>query len=450
MTINSPKVAILSSMIDDCKAFSKIFKSINTVVDSYDSVDSFLISHLQRKYDLVIARATDSTYEGQFLFNRQELKSVRKAFIVSCNSELKSVATHESLGIIYSDLDLLSQVRHILSQFNQETSMKKQISQLESFHDKYRHRQEALVASLESERTKTLYGKDFFEVCDIINFNKEENSLESLVDNVFGTLEFVSGYTIFKLNQKTNKLSPLKHEGHKTIEVPEIWLGHIKLKGVNENGMNMVKNIVSNLVHNPVVTLELSENGVDTTGVIALEVDRDYLFNFNWQVIETLLSGIYSQIMKSQTDITSAAQSKGPFELLSNISDVTHGRNLISIDTSEITDLMELRSDFSFDWNTFWKDMKVYLSQITNIGNIYNISFESIVLDVENDFFDESYAAAQDLCKNLRLGKYFSGKDKSLILSMNLNVSEIPYSQYSMVTTSRKLKGRRSLQDNML
>ena len=94
--------------------------------------------------------------------------------------------------------------------------------------------------------------------------------------------------------------------------------------------------------------------------------------------------------------------------------------------------------------------MKVYLSQITSIGNIYNISFESIVLDVENDFFDESYAAAQDLCKNIRLGKYFSGKDKSLILSMQLNVSEIPYSGYSMVTTSRKLRGKRAFQDSTL
>lgn len=450
MTMNSPKVAILSSMIDDCKSFSKIFKSINTVVDSYDTVDSFLIAHLQKQYDLVIASANDATFEGQFLFNRSELKAVKRAFIVSTNSELKTVATNENIGIIYRDLDLLAQIRHVLNQYNQQTSLKKQLAQLESFHDKYRHRQEALVASLESERTKTLYGKDFFEVCDSINFNREENDLTSLITNVFEPLEFVSGYTIFELNQKTNKLSPLKHDGHKSIEVPEVWLGHIKLKGVNENGMNMVKNIVSNLVHNPVVTLELSENGVDTTSVVALEVDRDYLFNFNWQVIETLLSGIYSQIKNSLTHVSSIAQTKGPFELLSNISEVSHGRNLISIDTSEITDLMELRSDFSFDWNTFWKDMKVYLSQITSIGNIYNISFESIVLDVENDFFDESYAAAQDLCKNIRLGKYFSGKDKSLILSMQLNVSEIPYSGYSMVTTSRKLRGKRAFQDSTL
>lgn len=450
MTINSPKVAVVSSMIGDCKAFSKIFKNINTVIDSFDSVDLFLISHLQVKYDLVIIRAKDAIYEGEPLFNRYELKKTNRAFIVSNNNELKSVAKINSLGVIYPELDLLAQIRNILEQFNQRTSLNLQLTQLESFHDKYRHKQEALVASLESERTKTLYGKDFFEVCDIINFNQDESSFTELVTNLFEQLEFVNSYTLFELNSKINKLCPVNLDGLKNIKVPDIWLGHIKLKGVNENGMNMVKNIVSNLVSNPVVTLSLKANTTDTTAVIALEVDRDYLFNFNWQIIESLLSGIYAQNLSSQTHVSANAAAKGPYELLGNISQVTHGRNLISVDTSEITDLLELRADFEFDWETFWKDMKVYLSQITSINNIYNISFESIVLDVENDFFDESYAATQDLCKNVRLAKYFSGKDKSLLLSMSLNVSEIPYSQYSMVSAARKMKDKRLFQDSTI
>lgn len=450
MTINSPKVAVVSSMIDDCKSFSKIFKSINTIVDSYDNNDSFLISHLERSYDLVIMRAQNQLYEGRSLFERHELRNTKRAFIVSSSSELKSVAMVKSLGVIFSELDLLPQVRSILDQYNQSTSLERQLLQLENFHDKYRHKQEALVASLESERTKTLYGKDFFEVCDSINFNKDETSFQNLISNVFDQLQFVSSYTVFDLNEKINKLCPIKYEGHKTVNVPDIWLGHIKLKGVNEHGLNMVKNIVSNLVNNPVVTLSMSKNGTDITSVVALEVDRDYLFNFNWQVIESLLSGIYAQLSVNTESIIANAQAKGPFELLSQISEVTHGRNLINVDTSEISDLLELRSDFEFDWNSFWRDMKVYLSQITSINNIYNVSFESIVLDVENDFFDESFAAAKDLCRNIRLGKYFSGKDKSLILSMSLDVTEIPYSQYSMVTTTRKLRTKGAFQDSTI
>ncbi|WP_412471704.1 hypothetical protein [Halobacteriovorax sp. RT-1-4] len=450
MTMISPKVAILSSMIEDCKGFSKIFKNINILIDSFDDADSFLISHIQRQYDLVLVRAQDVDYEGQSLFDRPELKKVQRAFIVASNSDLKSVAKIESLGSIFTELDLLVQVRGVLDQYNRKTSLIRQVNQLETFHDKYRHKQEALVASLESERTKTLYGKDFFEVCDIINFNKDESDFKSLIANVFEPQEFVTSVTVFDLNSNTNKLCAVKYDGMKNINVPDIWLGHIKLRGVNENGMNMVKNIVSSLVHNPVVTLAMSANGVDITTVVALEVDRDYLFNFNWQVVESLLSGVYAQIVNASTHSAAVASAQGPFELLGQISQTTHGRNLIAVDTSEISDLLELRSDFDFDWETFWRDMKINLSQITNLSNIYNISFESIVLDVENDFFEESFAAAKDLCKNIRLAKYFSGKDKSLILSMSLNVFEVPYSQYSMVTTARKLKAKRSFQESTI
>jgi hypothetical protein len=432
-----PQVAILTSNFHKGNELGQIFKKLKIVPDTFDNTESFLISQIEEGYDFYILDISMALYEGMPLFERRELKKVKFAFMhnESQYSELNPTYNIDHLGYINNAQDMVGQVKNILSKYNRDIKVDRELEVLRDFHNDYKSKQEKLLSHNQALTEKVYYRDMLFEIIkDIQLVTNYENRFESIVAKSFDKKDVIEGYAYFEMNDDSSKLLPMRLEGEKKISAPALWLGSLATEEAEDQVIAVAQNILATLVNSPIIAIPLSYDGEDISGLLVLSVKEEVLFALDWEVVEITIRGVYAQAIRRAMPTMEVREiSRTPFDLMAKLSYSSENRNLVSIDLSDIFDFMQVRKEVEFNWSAFWQDFKYMLSQIVEESEVYNVSLDTVAYSIENKFYDEAFDATKDLCGKFSLSKYFIGVSRLDIQGLKIHVREVPYSEFGLI-----------------
>ncbi|EQC45561.1 hypothetical protein [Bacteriovorax sp. Seq25_V] len=435
-----PQVAILSTSLKTANDLGKVFKKLNIVPDCFQSTEDFLIAQIQAKFDFVIFDINSCIYEGAPIVFRKEMNATQFAFYYDEVSVSKIAPTYsiDHLGYVNASGDLSGQVKNILVRFNSTQKLLNEVEYYQAFKHDFAPKQEALLKSNESMKEKLFYRDEIFSILKDVSSNmKARLDFAEMIANVFDGRDYVKGYSHLELQEGGARLVATEINGRKRLNIPAIWLGK-KNTAIDEHAIELTQNITATLTKNPIITLTLSNDNQTIDSLLLLEIDDSTLFSFDWEIVESTISGAYAQSVRLEQKSVQNNDIKSTFELLEKLKDRSSNSHLLAFDLSDIFDFKELRKDVEFNWSLFWKDLRLNLATIISDGEIYTTSLEKVILVVDDFIFEEAFAAAKEFCQRLSLKKYFAGLELFEIQAVKIDVAEIPFSEYALV---RNLEG---------
>ncbi len=440
-----PQVAILSTSLKTANELGKVFKKLNIVPDSFQSTEDFLISQIQNKFDFIIFDIKSCIYENAPIVLRKEVAHSQFAFYFDDQSADMIAPTYSinHLGYINASSDILGQVKNILVRFNHAQKLTNEVEYYQTFKHDFAPKQDALLKSHEAMREKLFYQDEIFSILkDISSGIKEKKSFTDIVAQLFDGRDYIRGYSLLELHDGGTKLVAEEINGRKRLNIPSIWLGK-KNTEIDEHAIELTQNIVATLTKSPIITLTLSNDNRSISSLLLLEIDDSTLFSFDWEIVESSMSGAYAMSSMHQEKVVENRDIKSTFELLDKLKDKSSNSHLLAFDLSDIFDFKELRQDVEFNWSLFWKDLKLNLAMIISDGEMYTTSLEKFILVVDDFIFEEAFAAAKEFCQKLSLKKYFSGLELFEIQAVKIDVKEIPFSEYALIKNLDSGKGHK-------
>lgn len=440
--VRKPQVAFLTANFEVAKKMGQLFKKLSLVLDTFLSPEDFLISHLTSKFDLVFIDLDAALYEGSPIISRKELRNTNLAFFVSGASAMPLVANTYSvdhLGYIFSNLDVVGQVKNILLRFNTLNKLKSEVNYYNSYKYDVLPKHENLVKSYEELREN--FSKTQGElnlISKISKVSKQVMSFNAVLENTLEGCESVKSYNFLKLSQDGMKLIPndLKFStASKNMKIPAVWLGK-KNEMITDLVVGLAQNIATSVTEFPLVSLLMSKDGISVDSLILIEVNSQSDLKLNWELVESTLCGVYSQFENKTVETVSKQTILSPFDLLNVFNGTVANENLhlLAFDLSDIFDFKNLRDNITFDWAEFWSDFKIRLANIISDGQIYTISPEQVVIIVDDFIFEESFQASKEFCGKLALSKYFSGLENYEVNAAKISLKEIPFSEYALLS----------------
>lgn len=431
--VKRPQVGILTKSLKTGSELGKIFRKLNIVPDCFDSVESFLIAQIEGGFDLCILDIEMCLYEGEPIVNRREMAGVKLAFFHSGEtiSQITPTFGMTHLGYINSDNELQGQVKNILLRYNNISDINRELTYYKNFYNENKIKQEKLLLNNEALKERSYYKDLLSGLIKDIHINSQIGFFTDYIPEVLDSKDFILGYSYLELNELGNKLLPMNIDGKKKIQVPPLWLGRVN-HGIEEASIAMAQNVVSSLVSSPVIILNLSHDSVKTSALLVLEVKPEVQYSIDWQVVESVLNGFYASSYVKKMGRITTIKSHSVFDLMSKLSTEYH-QNLIAIDLSDIVDFTLVKKEAKFSWSLFWRDFKVYLSQIIQEREVYSVSMDTVAFTVDSEIFEETFAAANDLCAKFSLYKYFEGMEKFEVQGLKLKVKEVPFSEFGLI-----------------
>lgn len=442
-----PQVAFLTTDFKVAKEVGQIFKKLDIVIDTFLSVEDFLISHIHNKFDLILLDINHALYEGKPLIFRRELANTEVAFYFNDLSKERILPTYsvEHLGYVNANAnlnaneELLGQVKNILVRYNKVSKLKADVQNLKTFQANFTPKQEMLLKTNENLKMRLSHSENIIKILNkISSLTTSTKSFGELLNLLMSDLEMVHSVAFMELAQDGQRLLN-NFEGPKKFNIPAIWLGK-KNKEVDEYAYELTQNMAQTLSKKPVINLQLKDANNKVQALLVMEIDGDYIFNFDWKLVESSLSAIYfiktnSNQEKLQDKILSS------FELFNRLNSRSNSNeHILSFDLSDIIDFKNLRSNIVFDWAEFWKDLSLNLVNIISDGDIYTLTYENVVVVVDDFIFEESFAAAKEFCQRLSLSKYFSGLEFFESNAAKIKVREVPYSEFALLKEADKQK----------
>ncbi len=411
------------------------FKKLNILVHSFESASDFLSSLESTQYDLSLIDIADSKVGNETLALDSRLSSTSLAFIftIASSKYLGPTYTTDHLGYVDATRDLTGQLKNILFNYKKKMNLISEFESYKSFHANYAQKSKGLHAQVESLKEKiyhqnimTNFSKNFEKLLEEFNFSTALS--KSLCE-----FDGVKNYALFKLNDSGTKLINLDLDGEKSLDIPSIWIGKNNDVGIGSECISVASGIVEPFVDETLLSITISKNNESSDMLLVLEILDSDAYALDWNGFESFLSGKYAQMINRLNDIKEDKEDRSIFHLLDDLSNISSGDHLIGLDISDIADVLSVKFDVSFNYLKFWSDLKTYCRTFFALEDIYIVDNSLIALRVSQKDFSVIFDSLKETFGAYDISKYFQGISKSEVMSLEIRVSEMPFSHFGLI-----------------
>ncbi len=434
------QVAIVSDDIKVGGKIAKIFKLLNIIPHTFDDAKDFLNSSSRTKYNLCLLDIKKSKVAQKIVVENPSLIDSEFAFLFNAETQqlLGPTYSMDHLGYINTDYEMLGQVKFILNKFNTNLEKEEDTRQYKDYFLHHSPRSKDMAKNIESYREKLHY----HELLNAFVANFEKKLMTSGFSDALASsltdFDPVKSFALFRLNDNGTKLINLEVTSDKALDVPTLWLGKNNDSGIGEHTIAVVENIVSPLVKQTLLNISLSRNNETSDLLLCVEIDDQYAYSVDWSMLESIISGKYAQFLNRLNSVKSTQQERNLFSLLEDVQSNETSFNLVSIDLSDVSDLLSTDIKIQFDWERFFFDVKSYVKNYLSTKDLFIASTDNLLLTLDEESFSSSYEALLDYVKAFELSRYFTGINRSQLFGLEMRVKEVPVSTFALLNHVKK------------
>lgn len=445
---NEQQVALLIADLEVARTISSIFKQIGIAPYIYNSLQDYWKGVLEDRPDLTVADVRLLS-DGNLLLKDHPLivdKSIEISFYWEKETAPLLVSTYDlhHHGLICRELPLTGQIKNVLMRFNEWSELRRKAEDESSQSKVLDKKINAVIHSSESLKEKAFYQKLLRSIIARFENRRDEHHFDQLVAQVFGTVQEITQYTIFELSRSGQKLVTSTLENEKFQHIPPLWLGKTCEDGIEFFAQNMASQVCVDLMGGELMSLCIQGVNQHPDRLIILKLkNEDVLAHFEWDMLESYMSGFYSHLKLRQQNsiIKTENQYLSPWQLYSLLDQGIRGK--ISAEGERLGSDRYLMIDISFDQMLFeiqsrnlrfhWEDfISNFFAGITRHKNIdFKLSFFGVnhaVCLVEKEMAEELFDFVKAYTSRFSFWRYFDEAELVLGKSLRPVISMVPSS----------------------
>lgn len=416
-------------------------KATGSDVIFFDDLDSFWRDSLKNTPSLLMIHVKKMSVKDKALKDHPLIKNLQLPIIfIYENSSaplLFSTFNLLSLGYLNLNLDCTGQLKAILNRYNQFLKKDKEIASLKKSKsllgknlDNVPTRKDSLV------KKKTLF-ENLFQILKDLPTYDSLTDFNKVCEKIFTKWDIIQSFSIYSVNPTGQKLVCTEMQGQKYRKLPALWLGQKTEEGIEFYAQNMASQVAIEIMGINLVTLKIFGAHNDPDKLIFLKVDNQESFlGFDWQVLETFLSGAFSKFELNNTKIFSSSSLMiQPWDFMAKLDaqkwDVEEAQRLsvINIDLENLFNLVVNTPKVRFFWGDFINEFIIKLKNISSIpfqASTIQLGHVSFLVDQDqgSDFFD----TVKKFSSHFPFWKFFEDYDLILPKDINPKVKMVPSS----------------------
>lgn len=446
-TNNELSVAILLEDVTSARSLASSFRKLGVLPIHYESLENFWIEVEGDLPDLVVVDVRKMS-EGDLLLIDHKLvknESLSLVFYYDDSSIPLVNSTYDifNYGSIRKSLNYDGQLKTILARFNRffghyeaNEILKQRVNLLQTKNGK-------LVGEIHDYKEREDFDRFLEELVNRVSERSQTDDFDKAILDILCDWQEVQSVGMYELTANCQRLvsSTIKH--NKFVQLPALWLGQVCRNGVEFFAENMASNVAMDLIGKGgknVVTLRVHGLQNSAELLFFLRLSEEYIPNFNWPMLEKMLSSVYRlSLLKKQ--INNKAEKKNiftPWEMIEFL-DVEYAKGdavatasdkqLVVVNFDKLFKTIKERPKLRFNWTQFYKDFLFYLER--NIDCSYIVSHwgvENLTFIIERKSFEEFFISLKSLSDRFSYWRYF--EDSALVLAVELApaVEAVPFS----------------------
>jgi len=456
---NEITVALLLDDIRDAKAVSEVFKGMGVMPFFYESLKTFWYGILDRKPTLSIVDVKKMSEGDRLLKNHPFVKSekIPLAFFFSKETEPLLISTYNifHLGLIKKEWSLKNQLQALVIRVNRMLADARGLD-IANIRNKTLEGQVTKLLTAFEVGKQELYFQDRLQgIIQQFSDMGLDSDFFSALRSVLNVLPEVEKFTYLELNQAGQKLMTPMLGGKKFINIPSLWLGETCADGVAPFAQEMAQQVCIELMGTELVSLYIKGGRQLPEKIIMIKPSSlDVLNCFDWDGLETFLSGYYSSLqLRFKKIISRKDKYLSPWELLSeldrqfygqllteqkmipeNHNEVLEARErgnimLINIDLAALVSFIRRGKGVRFYWQNFFEDFVNRLEAQAKI-NFKTISYgvENINIMAGKEFSAQLFDFIKQFTSQFSYWKYFENTDIALTAAIRPKIEMVPLS----------------------
>jgi hypothetical protein len=432
-TIENLSVALLLSDIEDSKNVSEVFREMGIIPHFYETLKDFWKGTLSKMPSLAIVDVKLMSEGDRLLRNHPFVKNNQLPLCFYYNDQNAPLvySTFEMLnyGLIKKETNLRGQIKSALRRFNHTLEVNAKEKDFEIQSHKMERQVTTLISASEKLKEENYYRNYLDSVISRLENKRNAKDFNEAISIVFDSVREVQEWSLLELSKNGQRLISPVLDNAKFKSIPSLWLGQPCREGIQLFAQNLASQVAVDLMGGELMSLNIKGKYDLPDAVLLLRCENESFLNqFNWESLERYLSGLYSNFCLKETRVE---QTMGniinPYELFQamdrenydELAGDEEGRNLITVDFSDMIQFIRSKANIRFYWNDFFKDFLYRFENQYKIDlkvSTFNIGFIGVHADNENK--EKTFRSLKAYVSRFPYWKYFEDVDIVMVKEM--------------------------------
>ncbi|MCO4754331.1 MAG: hypothetical protein KC478_07600 [Bacteriovoracaceae bacterium] len=448
--LNNFEVALLIEDIHEAKEVSDALRELGIYAHYYSDLDEFWVAANAETPEFLIIDVKRMS-QGSLLFkNHPKVKNntLRFSFYYSKSSQILVNSTFglSHYGLISSELDMVGQIRSVLTKRGQEIEALQEKQKLEQRIERLQNRSNRV---LKEANQSFNYQKQFEHLMSVTSRLGQPKTQQEFVSNLMSLMSEwgeCQKYGIYTLNQTDQKLVSPKFIKPNYEQLPELWLTRSGDTGIEDYAQEMACEVAFDLMENNARAIFVKGVRKNPEMIIVANFDEKSMEGFAWELFEERLSHCLSQLQFRENNTSRAANTDlSVWEAFNYLDDIHFhqakgNHKLADVNLSNLLEKVKERSGNRFYWKAFCAD---FVSELeSTLSGDFKISMygaQSFMVFIDKRFLEQDYQKLKAMADDFQYWRYF--QDASTVMTSGL-APDIRLIAPSSVNFMRQMNGR--------
>lgn len=415
-------VALLMEDPASAREVSLALRQDNIFAHYYSELDEFWVATKMNKPDLAIVDVAKMSF-GATQFKDHPCVRDGSLCTVFFHKDDTRFLVQSALGLpaygyIYGEIGLVPQVLSIVGRRRKEVNLEVRADELEDRVKRLQSRSARLIG----ERSTNEQFKSYFE---FINNLGTEVTEEAKHGEFVGALcsrltdwAPVRNMAVYELSNNKQKLVSPALQRKKWITLPALWIGKECTNGIESFAVDMGWQVARDVFETEPVEIRLHGIGTHPDMIVYLEVDRERVQDFPWELLASTLSGVWRQWRLGRQQPRPTLQSRQVWEAL-DLLDQLHfhqtesGEKVLLLSFTPLLSAIKKKTGNRFHYTPFYNEFFLQLGSA--IHETTHFSFCGpwhILLFVKGSFLEREHSKLGELLLTFPFWRFFEDDSK--------------------------------------
>ena len=354
---------------------------------------------------------------------------------------MQSALNLPAYGFIYGDIGLVPQVLALVNRRRDEVILQSKTAELEDRVTRLQSRSARLIG----ERSSNEQFKSYFEFITTLGKEVAEESRHGeFVTALFGRLSEwapIRNVALYELSNNRQKLVSPALQRKKWIGLPPLWIGKDCNSGIESFAIDMGWQVARDIFESEPVEIRMFGVGTHPDMLLYLEVDRERVQEFPWELLASTLSGVWRQWRLSRQQPRPSLQSRpiwDALELLDQIHfhQVEGGEKVLLLSFTPLLSAIKKKTGNRFNYAAFYNEFFLQFGGLLHESTQFSFCGPwHILLFVKGAFLEREHTKISDLLVSFPFWRFFEDESRVMGDEMRPTVKPLAPSAVNYLRT---------------
>lgn len=331
---------------------------------------------------------------------------------------LQSALSLPAYGFIYGDIGLVPQVLALVKRRRDEVMLKVKTDELEDRVTRLQSRSARLIG----ERSTNEQFKAYFEFITTLGKEiGEESRAGEFVTALFNRLSEwapVRNVGLYELSNNRQKLVSTALQRKKWITLPSLWIGKDCNTGIESFAIDMGWQVARDIFETEPVELRLFGVGSHPDMLLYLEVDRERVQEFPWELLASTLSGVWRQWRLARQQPRPMLQSRPVWEALELLDQIhfhqtESGEKVLLLSLTPLLSAIKKKTGNRFHYTAFYNEFFLQLGGVLHETTQFSFCGPwHVLLFTKSAFLEREHSKVSDLLVSFPFWRFFEDESR--------------------------------------